>query len=125
MLDTPREQRQKNLDERLLGLPYVNGGLFAETLPLADMNAEMRDALVRCTCFDWSRISPAVFGSLFQSIMQPAERRQIGAHYTSERDILKLVHALFLDDLRRSTQYLEGLPAKLPPDPSHTESFRH
>ncbi|MDD4103366.1 MAG: class I SAM-dependent DNA methyltransferase, partial [Kiritimatiellae bacterium] len=100
VLDTPREQRQKNLDERLLGLPYVNGGLFSETLPLADMNAAMREALMRCASFDWSRISPAVFGSLFQSVMQPAERRQIGAHYTSERDILKLVHALFLDDLR-------------------------
>lgn len=100
VLDTPRDKRQQNLDERLQGLPYVNGGLFAETLPLADMNAEMRNALVRCTGFDWSRISPAVFGSLFQSIMQPEERRQVGAHYTSERDILKLVHALFLDDLR-------------------------
>jgi hypothetical protein len=100
VLDTPRDQRQKNLDERLLNLPYVNGGLFAETLPLADMNTEMRNALIRCTGFDWSRISPAVFGSLFQAIMLPAERRQIGAHYTSERDILKLIHALFLDDLR-------------------------
>ena len=100
VLDTPREQRQKNLDDRLLNMPYVNGGLFAEVLPLAEMNTEMRNALVRCTCFDWSRISPAVFGSLFQAIMLPAERRQIGAHYTSERDILKLIHALFLDALR-------------------------
>ena len=114
VLDTPRGQRQKNLDERLLGLPYVNGGLFSETLPLADMNAEMRDALVRCTGFDWSRISPAVFGSLFQSIMQPAERRQIGAHYTSERDILKLVHALFLDDLRAEFESVKHDRRKLP-----------
>ncbi len=114
VLDTPREQRQKNLDERLLGMPYVNGGLFSETLPLADMNAEMRDALVRCTGFDWSRISPAVFGSLFQSIMQPEERRQIGAHYTSERDILKLVHALFLDDLRAEFETLKHDRRKLP-----------
>jgi hypothetical protein len=114
VLDTPRGQRQKNLDERLLGLPYVNGGLFSETLPLADMNAEMRDALVRCTGFDWSRISPAVFGSLFQSIMQPAERRQIGAHYTSERDILKLVHALFLDDLRAEFETIKHDRRRLP-----------
>jgi hypothetical protein len=114
VLDTPREQRQKNLDERLLGMPYVNGGLFSETLPLADMNAEMRDALVRCTGFDWSRISPAVFGSLFQSIMQPEERRQIGAHYTSERDILKLVHALFLDDLRAEFETLKHDRRRLP-----------
>ncbi|MDX9793208.1 MAG: class I SAM-dependent DNA methyltransferase [Kiritimatiellia bacterium] len=114
VLDTPRGQRQKNLDERLLGLPYVNGGLFSETLPLADMNAEMRDALVRCTGFDWSRISPAVFGSLFQSIMQPAERRRIGAHYTSERDILKLVHALFLDDLRAEFETVRHDRRRLP-----------
>lgn len=114
MLDTPREQRQKNLDERLLGMPYVNGGLFSEALPLADMNAEMRDALVRCSGFDWSRISPAVFGSLFQSIMQPAQRRQIGAHYTSERDILKLVHALFLDDLRTEFETVKHDRRKLP-----------
>ena len=113
-LDTPREQRQKNLDERLLGMPYVNGGLFSETLPLADMNAAMRGALMRCTGFDWSRISPAVFGSLFQSIMQPGERRQIGAHYTSERDILKLVHALFLDDLRAEFETVRRDKRKLP-----------
>ena len=100
VLDTPRDKRQANLDERLLGLPYVNGGLFSEILPLAEMNALMRAALLRCTNFDWSRISPAVFGSLFQTIVQPEERRQIGAHYTSERDILKVVQALFLDDLR-------------------------
>jgi hypothetical protein len=113
VLDTPREQRQKNLDDRLLNMPYVNGGLFAEVLPLAEMNTEMRHALVRCTCFDWSRISPAVFGSLFQAIMLPAERRQIGAHYTSERDILKLIHALFLDDLRAEFESIKHDRKKL------------
>jgi hypothetical protein len=99
-LDTPQERRQTGLDERLANLPYVNGALFAESLPLAEMNAAMRGALLACMRFDWSRISPAVFGSLFQSVMQPEERRQLGAHYTSERDILKVVHALFLDGLR-------------------------
>ncbi len=113
VLDTPREQRQRNLDDRLLNMPYVNGGLFAEVLPLAEMNTEMRIALVRCTCFDWSRISPAVFGSLFQAIMLPAERRQIGAHYTSERDILKLIHALFLDDLRAEFESIKHDRKKL------------
>jgi len=113
VLDTPREQRQKNLDDRLLNMPYVNGGLFSEVLPLAEMNTEMRNALVRCTCFDWSRISPAVFGSLFQAIMLPAERRQIGAHYTSERDILKLIHALFLDDLRAEFESIKHDRKKL------------
>ncbi len=94
------EKRQKNLDETLAAFPYVNGDLFAENLGFADFNRDMRNALLACTHFDWSRISPAIFGSLFQAVMEPRERRQIGGHYTSERDILKVIRALFLDDLR-------------------------
>jgi hypothetical protein len=100
VLDTPAEKRQKNLDESLAAFPYVNGDLFAEHLGFADFNRQMRNALLACTHFDWSRISPAIFGSLFQAVMQPRERRQIGGHYTSERDILKVARSLFLDDLR-------------------------
>ncbi len=100
MLNTSPERRQKNLLEELAELPYVNGDLFAEALGFADFNRDMRNRLLACCRFDWSRISPAVFGSLFQSVMEPRERRQVGAHYTSERDILKLVRSLFLDDLR-------------------------
>lgn len=99
VLNTPTEKRQKNLDETLAAFPYVNGELFEEKLGFADFNRDMRNALLACTRFDWSRISPAIFGSLFQAVMEPRERRQIGAHYTSERDILKVVHSLFLDDL--------------------------
>jgi len=100
ILNTPEERRQENLDETLAAFPYVNGALFAEDLGFADFNRDMRNALLACTRFDWSRISPAIFGSLFQSVMDPKERRQIGGHYTSERDILKVIQALFLDDLR-------------------------
>jgi hypothetical protein len=100
VLNTPPEKRQANLDETLATFPYVNGDLFSEHLGFADFNRDMRNALLGCTRNDWSRISPAIFGSLFQSIMQPAARRQIGAHYTSERDILKVIRSLFLDDLR-------------------------
>ena len=100
VLNTPPEKRQKNLDETLATFPYVNGDLFNEHLGFADFNRDMRNALLACTRKDWSRISPAIFGSLFQTIMQPKERRQIGAHYTSERDILKVVRSLFLDELR-------------------------
>jgi hypothetical protein len=99
VLDQPQERRQKNLDEELAELPWVNGKLFEERLEFANFNKSMRDQLLACTCFKWSQISPAVFGSLFQTIMEPRERRQIGAHYTTERDILKLVRSLFLDDL--------------------------
>jgi MmeI, DNA-methyltransferase domain/MmeI, N-terminal domain/MmeI, helicase spacer domain/MmeI, target recognition domain len=100
VLDTPPDKRQKNLDETLAAFPYVNGDLFAEKLGFADFNHDMRNALLACTRFDWSRISPAIFGSLFQAVMEPKERRQIGGHYTSERDILKVARSLFLDDLR-------------------------
>jgi len=100
ILDTPPERRQRNLDEALAAFPYVNGDLFRERLPFADFNRAMRDALVACTDFNWSKISPAIFGSLFQGIMDPKERRQTGGHYTSERDILKVVNALFMDALR-------------------------
>jgi len=100
VLDTPLERRQKNLDELLAAFPYVNGDLFKERLGFADFNRAMRDALVACTNFDWSRISPAIFGSLFQGVMDPKERRQTGGHYTSERDILKVINALFMDALR-------------------------
>ena len=100
VLNTPPANRQKNLDESLEAFPYVNGGLFSEQLSFADFNAEMREALLLCTHFDWSQISPAIFGSLFQSVMEPKARRQMGAHYTSERDILKVIRALFLDELK-------------------------
>ncbi|MFO1487009.1 MAG: DNA methyltransferase [Verrucomicrobiota bacterium] len=100
ILNKPVEKRQTNLDEDLAQFPYVNGDLFADALGFADFNRNMRDALLECCAKNWDEISPAIFGSLFQSIMQPKERRQIGAHYTSERDILKVARSLFLDDLR-------------------------
>ncbi len=99
ILNTPRERRQANLDEQLADLPYVNGELFTEPLPGADFNRDMRNRLLACCRFRWAKISPAVFGSLFQSIMAAPQRRQIGAHYTSERDIMKLIKSLFLDEL--------------------------
>lgn len=113
VLDTPEENRQKNLDEDLAHFRYVNGGLFAERLEYADLNRDMRNALLASTHFDWSRISPAIFGSLFQAVMEPRERRQIGGHYTSERDILKVVRALFLDDLRAEFERIKKNKSEL------------
>ena len=100
VLNTPPEKRQRNLDETLAAFPYVNGDLFSESLGFADFNRDMRNTLLACTRFDWSQISPAVFGSLFQGMMERLDRRQSGGHYTSERDILKVVRPLFLDDLQ-------------------------
>jgi hypothetical protein len=99
VLDTPSEKRLKNLDEQLAVFPYVNGQLFGEMLPIAACDKSMRETLLDCCSLDWSRISPAIFGSLFQSIMDSTARRNLGAHYTGETNILKLIHPLFLDDL--------------------------
>jgi hypothetical protein len=99
VLNTPPEKRFKNLDEDLAAFPYVNGKLFEEILPNASFDRQMRQALLNCCYIDWSKISPAIFGSMFQSVMNPKERRNLGAHYTSEANILKLIKPLFLDEL--------------------------
>ncbi|ODS91480.1 MAG: methylase [Comamonas sp. SCN 65-56] len=99
VLNTPEHLRSKHLDEQLAAFPYVNGRLFEEPLPLADFDADMRTALLDACALDWSAISPAIFGSLFQSIMDARARRNLGAHYTSEENILKLIKPLFLDAL--------------------------
>ena len=99
-LNTPEDKRLKALDAQLAAFPYVNGKLFAETLPMAAFDARQRESLLEAAGMDWSVISPAIFGSLFQSIMDDKARRNLGAHYTSEKNILKLIHPLFLDDLR-------------------------
>lgn len=99
ILNTPQDKRLKNIDEQLNQFPYVNGKLFAEYLPPASFDSKMREVLLNCCALDWSKISPAIFGSLFQSVMNPIERRNLGAHYTSEKNILKLIKPLFLDSL--------------------------
>jgi len=99
VLNTPEGRRSTRLDEQLAAFPYVNGRLFEEPLPLADFDSAMRDALLDACALDWSAISPAIFGSLFQSIMDSTARRNLGAHYTSEENILKLIKPLFLDAL--------------------------
>jgi len=100
VLNTPVEQRQRNLDDDLEQFPYVNGDLFAERLRLPSFNTAMRSLLIDALDFSWDAISPAIFGSLFQSVMDPRERRAQGAHYTTERNIMKVIEPLFLDDLR-------------------------
>ena len=98
-LNSDEVKRSKALDEQLAAFPYVNGKLFEEALPIADFDSAMREALLDACALDWSAISPAIFGSLFQSIMDDKARRNLGAHYTSEENILKLIKPLFLDDL--------------------------
>ena len=100
VLDTPEDSRQKVLDEDLARFPYVNGALFRGPLRIPDFDSPMRQALLDTGRFDWTTISPAIFGALFQSVMDPTERRAQGAHYTTEQNILKVIEPLFLDDLR-------------------------
>lgn len=114
VLNTAKEKRFKNLDEQLDEFPYVNGKLFEEVLPTASFDRKMRQALLDCCVIDWSKISPAIFGSMFQSVMNPTERRNLGAHYTSETNILKLIKPLFLDELWREFESIKDNKNRLP-----------
>src|SRR3989338_9228050 len=113
VLNTPEDHRAKTLDEQIAAFPYVNGKLFEEMLPIASFDLAMREALLDCCALDWSSISPAIFGALFQSIMDARARRNIGAHYTSEENILKLIQPLFLDDLHAEFKRVKGNKNKL------------
>jgi hypothetical protein len=107
-LNTPREKRQRTLDESIAAFEYVNGALFREPLPPAAFTRAQREALLNACSMDWSRISPAIFGALFQSIMDAKARRNLGAHYTSEKNILKLIGPLFMDGLRAEFERVKG-----------------
>ncbi len=112
-LNTPKGKRLKNLDEHLDAFPYVNGKLFEEPLPISAFNSRMREILLECSSLNWGKISPAIFGSMFQSAMNPQERRNLGAHYTSEKNILKLIKPLFLDGLWEEFEKVKGNSKKL------------
>ena len=109
VLNTPEDERLATLDEDLDRFPYVNGELFNDYLRIPAFNAEMRSRLLDACQFDWSNISPAIFGALFQSVMDPKTRRSQGAHYTTEKNILKLIGPLFLDDLNEEFTRLKNL----------------
>ena len=108
VLDTPEDNRPATLDEDLGQFPYVNGDLFEGRLRTFSFDAAMRGALLDACRFDWSRLSPAIFGALFQSVMDPAERRAQGAHYTTEKNILKVIEPLFMDDLHTEFERLRA-----------------
>ena len=98
LLDTPTDIRQKGMshDE----FPYVDGQLFGEALKVATLSDDIGQMLVKADSYDWSKINPAIFGGMFQVVMKDDERRQAGAHYTTEENILRVIRPLFLDDLR-------------------------
>lgn len=113
VLNQPDDKRLTRLDEQLAAFRYVNGSLFAEHLRTADFDQDMREILIECCALDWGRISPAIFGALFQSVMLPELRRNLGAHYTTEQNILKVIRPLFLDELRAEFEKVKRQPKKL------------
>jgi type I restriction-modification system DNA methylase subunit len=116
-LNTPVKNR-KNLNNQLSKFPYVNGDLFNISLSkVPTTNNAMRDALLDCCVYDWSDISPVIFGSLFQAVMNEEERRTLGAHFTSERNIKRVVEPLFLGALHNEL-------ASIRSDKNKIEKFR-
>lgn len=107
VLNTPPDKRQKSLDIQLASFPYVDGHLFEETISMASFNGQMRKTLLNACAMNWSKISPSIFGSLFQSVMDSKSRRNFGAHYTREINILKTLGPLFLDALREELEKIK------------------
>ncbi len=108
VLDTPENARQTTLQAELNAFPYVNGRLFSGRLRTPHFTQAMREHLLDAARHDWSGVSPAIFGSLFQSVMGAKERRAKGAHYTTEANILKVIGPLFLDDLKAELATIIG-----------------
>lgn len=122
VLNTPKDKRQTNLDEVLQAFEYVNGSLFAENIQTPYFDFDLRSILVKCVQIDWSGISPAIFGAMFQAVLEEGasdtahrkeSRRELGAHYTSERNILKVIQPLFLDELHEELNKAKGNKTKL------------
>lgn len=100
IMNQPEVLRPANMDSLLSRFPYVNGGIFGESTSIPYFDSTMRELLIEACMFNWSEISPAIFGSLFQSVKSAKARRQLGEHYTTEINILKTIEPLFLDELR-------------------------
>lgn len=100
VLNTPKHKRSKNIPELMAQFPYVNGSIFADSIDAEFFTPETRDALLEACAFRWNRISVSIFGAMFQLVKSKEARRAAGEHYTSEKNILKTIGPLFLDDYR-------------------------
>ena len=107
-LDTPEDQRGTT-PGAFDGFRYVNGRIFSERVILPVLNAEFRTVVLEACDRDWASISPAIFGSMFQSVRDAETRRQLGEHYTSEENILKTLNPLILDELRAEFEHVRTL----------------
>ncbi len=103
VLNTPEDKRSKYLKDDLKAFPYTNGGLFEEEIEIPQFTEELKQTLLQNASldFDWSEISPTIFGAVFESTLNPETRRSGGMHYTSIENIHKVIDPLFLNDLRR------------------------
>ena len=113
ILNTPKSERQMDLDEEYAQFPYINGDLFKENIRTPQCDQMIRDRIIDACKHDWSDISPVIFGSLFQTIMKEDERRSLGAHYTEEKNILKVIRPLFLDGLREKFNKIKKISGRL------------
>ena len=99
VLNQDVESRSKTMGPKIRSFPYINGALFEKPIEFPDFNSKMRELLIQAGDYDWSKVSPAIFGNMFQTVMDQDARREMGAHYTSEENILKVIRPLFLDNL--------------------------
>jgi hypothetical protein len=113
VLNTAEHARQHTQRDNFASFPYINGSLFAETHRPSAFDAKTRELLLDACALDWTNISPAIFGALFQSIISGEDRRKLGAHYTSEENILKLIKPLFLDELWAEFELIKRNKGKL------------
>ena len=115
ILDTPVSERDEYLEEELAQFPYVNGGLFAdETIEIPPFTEEIKELLLTKASedFDWSDISPTIFGAVFESTLNPETRRSAGMHYTSIENIHKVISPLFLEDLQKEFDSIRAIQVK-------------
>ena len=112
MLDTPYEERPDlYLSDELAAFPYCNGGLFQdENIVIPQITDTIKDILIESSHFDWSKISPTIFGAVFESTLNPETRRSGGMHYTSIENIHKVIDPLFLDDLKSELAQIKIIP---------------
>lgn len=116
ILDTKEEDRDPESAQKLLDFPYVNGGLFTEEdLSIPQFNQEIKDLLLEQASadFDWSDISPTIFGAVFESTLNPETRRSGGMHYTSIENIHKVIDPLFMEDLQKEFDEICKIKAKI------------
>lgn len=109
---SPDHPGRRQETAQLSAFPYVNGGLFREKIHVPTFNARARNILIECGRLEWKEISPVIFGSMFQSVMDPEQRHELGAHYTSEKNIFKVISPLFLDDLKAELSDILELKVK-------------